>query len=78
MESKTDIREIHINIDKELSIDINKLQKMLFIYNAIESGWSVHKNNQKYYFNKKHEGKKEVFLDSYLQEFIQNNASFNK
>lgn len=82
MESKSDIREIdirdiYITHDKKSNIDINKLQKMIFIYNAIETGWSVHKHNQKYYFNKKHEGKKEVFLDSYLEDFIKNNVSIN-
>lgn len=76
-EREIDIKDIYINPDKYSKININKLQKMIFIYNTIESGWVVHKNNQKYYFNKKHEGKKEVFLDSYLEEFIKNNSSFN-
>ena len=44
---------------------------MAFIYNAIESGWSVKKNEDKYIFTKKHEDKKEVYLESYLRKFIE-------
>jgi hypothetical protein len=63
-----------ININSNLeSLDVITLQKMAFIYNSIESGWSVNKKDDKFVFNKKHEGKKEVFLDSYLQEFIKDN-----
>ena len=34
------------------------LQKMAFIYNALENGWQISKNNEKYIFLKNHEGKK--------------------
>lgn len=63
-----------INIDSpdDLNVDFIKLQKMAFIYNAIESGWSVKKNEDKYIFTKKHEDKKEVYLESYLRKFIEN------
>jgi hypothetical protein len=49
------------------------LQKMYFIHNAIEAGWSVKKRNDKYIFAKKHENKKEVYLETYLQNFIEAN-----
>lgn len=50
----------------------NKLnyKKMLLIYNALNDGWSIKKINKSYIFTKKHEGKKEFFLDSYLASFI--------
>jgi|LakMenE22Apr09ns_1017241.scaffolds.fasta_scaffold14231_2 hypothetical protein len=67
------INEISLNINKETETDFIKLQKMRFIYNAIESGWNVKKIDNKYYFCKKHEGKKEIYLESYLQKFIENN-----
>ncbi len=44
-----------------------------FIYNAIEDGWTVTKKNNYYVFKKKHEEKKEVYLDSYLTQFIEKN-----
>ena len=49
------------------------LQKMLFINNAIDDGWAVKKKNEKYIFSKKHENKKEVYLETYLQKFIEEN-----
>ena len=51
------------------------LQKMKFLYNALENGWTVVKKEDKYIFNKKHEGEKEIYLDSYLQQFLMRNMS---
>lgn len=53
-----------------IQIDPLKLQKMAFVYNAIEDGWHVRKKGECYIFSKNHEGKKEIFLDSYLQHFV--------
>lgn len=44
--------------------------KMSFIYNALENGWTIKKNNDSYVFTKKHEGKKEMFSDDYLSTFM--------
>ena len=60
-------------IPTDINIDLIQLQTLSFIYNAIESGWSVKKRDDKYIFSKKHEGKKEVYLDTYLQKFIESN-----
>ena len=46
------------------------IQKMIFIYNALEEGWQIKKNDQQYIFTKRHENKREVYLDSYLEEFL--------
>lgn len=58
-------------------MDVIKLHKMAFIYNALENGWKVKKNNDLYVFSKNHEGKKEVFLDSYLKKFVTSNLNIN-
>ena len=50
------------------------LYKMMFIYNAINSGWSVKKSNDLYVFTKKHADKKEFYLDNYLKKFIKENT----
>jgi hypothetical protein len=50
-----------------------QFRKMNFICNAIEKGWEVKKRDDKYVFTKKHEGKREVYLDSYLQQFLESN-----
>jgi hypothetical protein len=59
----------------DLTVGFIELQKMSFINNAIESGWTVKKRNDKYFFTKKHENKKEVYLDTYLQKFIESNLT---
>ena len=63
-----------MNLDKDkLNIDLIQLQKMAFLFNAVENGWSVRKENNYYVFKKNHEGKKEVYLDKYLQQFLSKN-----
>jgi len=69
--------DIDINIPSNLDIDIIQLQKMNFIWNALESGWSVKKRENKFFFTKKHEGKKEVYLDTYLNNFIEANLKIS-
>ena len=62
------------NIDIQ-SISKVQLHKLLFISNALNEGWTVNKNNDKYIFRKNHDNKKEVFLDNYLEQFICKNIS---
>jgi hypothetical protein len=57
----------------EVQISKKEFQKMIFIINAIEKGWSVKKMDDSYIFTKKHEGKKEVFQNDYLEKFIECN-----
>ena len=72
--------DLHINIEdsKDHKIDMVTFQKMSFIYNALQEGWSVTKKQEAYVFSKNHEGKKEIFLDSYLQKFMKSNMDINK
>ncbi|RZD39453.1 MAG: hypothetical protein CXT73_07590 [Methanobacteriota archaeon] len=60
-----------------VEIDSIKLHKMVFIYNALENGWTINKKKDIYIFNKKHEGKKEVLLDDYLRRFMVKNFDIN-
>lgn len=50
-----------------------ELKKMIFIMNALDKGWSVKKLDGSYIFTKKHEGKREVFRENYLEKFVQSN-----
>ena len=70
LESLTDLENV--------KIDAIKFQKMLFLFNAIEQGWSVKKKNESYVFTKHHENKKEVLEDSYLIKFMKTNLDLNK
>jgi len=53
-------------------------KKMIFIYNALEDGWSIKKRKQSFIFTKNHEGKKEVLEDSYLVTFMKDNFDTKK
>lgn len=59
--------------NKNYKIDPMKFQKMLFIYNAIEDGWTLKKKNDSYVFTKKTNNKKEVIKDDYLTSFMKTN-----
>ena len=60
-----------------LEIDIIKFHKMAFIFNALDNGWEIKKKENAYIFSKKHEGKKEVFLDNYLIQFMVRNFNID-
>jgi hypothetical protein len=57
-----------------IQVTRKEYQKMIFIMNALERGWKIKKiGDDKYVFIKKHEGRKEIFLESYLEKFINTN-----
>tara|TARA_B110000285_G_scaffold173634_1_gene194594 strand:+ start:2642 stop:2887 length:246 start_codon:yes stop_codon:yes gene_type:complete len=68
-------KDLDIN---NIKVDVIKFQKMIFLYNAIEQGWSVKKHDDSYIFKKNHEGKKEVFENSYLLKFMKSSLDINK
>lgn len=68
--------ETHTTIQlplKHVSLDTRTIQKMGFILNALDKGWSIKKRNDAFIFSKKHEGKREVLMDNYLESFIETN-----
>ena len=77
MEAKIDLLD---NEGGNKSITINKIKfhKMIFLFNALEDGWTIKKKNNSYYLLKNHEGKKEIFLDSYLSRFMKEQMDINK
>ena len=60
-----------------LQLDKINFQKMIFLYNALENGWSIKKRKNSYIFTKNHEGKKEIFDESYLSIFMKDNFNIN-
>ena len=71
--------EIEIKVDNDKSLEINKtqFQKMVFLFNALDKGWSIKKRKDSYIFTKNHEGKKEVFDEAYLSIFMKDNVNIN-
>ena len=68
----------YIGNDTIENIGINKFQKMVFVYNALEDGWTITKIGESFVFKKKHHNDKKIFLDSYLNKFVKDNISIEK
>jgi len=68
-----------VNTGGNISLDIDniKFQKMVFLYNALNNGWSIKKRKESYIFTKNHEGKKEIFDETYLAIFMKDNTDIN-
>lgn len=63
------------NLSQKVEIDKKLFQKMMFISNAVEHGWTVKKSDETYVFKKKHEGRREYFDEKYLETFLASNLS---
>ena len=77
--------DIKLNLDslkdlenETIKLDAIKFQKMIFIFNSIEQGWSVKKRKDSYVLTKNNEGKREVLEDSYLLKFMKTNLDISK
>jgi hypothetical protein len=64
-----------LNLPSNIQINKKQFQKMVFIMNALEQGWSVKKSQDSYIFTKKHENRREIFQENYLENFILQNAT---
>ena len=49
---------------------LKEWRKILFIFNAIEDGWSVKKRNNLYIFSKQKGKEKQIYEEKYLEKFI--------
>jgi hypothetical protein len=67
--------DINIILENGNKISIENIQfkKMLFIYNAVNNGWSVKKEDELYIFKKGHDRKKEFFKEDFLASFMGKN-----
>ena len=64
-------------IPNDSSLNKRQVQIMAFLLNALEKGWSIKKKDNEYIFSKKHEGKREVFQENYLETFVQTNLDMS-
>jgi len=65
--------DIPIDIPETIKISPKHLKRMVFVMNALEKGWAIKKVEDEYIFTKKHENKREIFRENYLETFIQTN-----
>jgi hypothetical protein len=68
-------QEIYVELPPNSQISKPVFQKMLFLTNALDQGWTIKKSKDSYIFTKKHENKKEIFQENYLETFIVSNFS---
>lgn len=68
-------KNVIIDQHNEIKLSKSQFQKMMFLMNALEKGWSIKKQNDKYIFTKKHENKREIFEENYLEHFIISNST---
>tara|TARA_Y100000389_G_scaffold88493_1_gene84925 strand:+ start:123 stop:350 length:228 start_codon:yes stop_codon:yes gene_type:complete len=69
---------INTHSPANISVDRVLFHKMSFIYNALQSGWEIKMNKDKYVFKKKHDNSREIYLENYLKNFIDKNIDINK
>jgi len=64
-------------MENENNIEYNDIQKMIFIFNALNDGWSVKKlDTDKYEFIKDNEKlKKEFILEECIKKFVKYNIT---
>jgi hypothetical protein len=61
---------LQIRRESDAPMDDSQIRKMRFVMNALHDGWTVKKRGESYIFTKKHEGKREIFMDNYLETFL--------
>jgi len=72
MSSETSAVSIHL--EPSIEMEAKQYHKIMFIQNALNSGWTIKKRQNSYIFTKKHENLREVFQESYLEKFILKNS----
>lgn len=69
------ITDIELKMPLTIEIGRKNFQKMMFLTNAIEQGWTVKKSNDTFVFKKKHENRTEYLEEKYLETFLVSNLS---
>lgn len=77
MSNQNEIPTLPLNLPSNIQMNKKTFQKMVFITNALEQGWSVKKSNDSYIFTKKHENRREIFQENYLENFVLSNFDSN-
>jgi len=62
----------------DLKIDNKEFHKLIFIYNALQDGWTIKKREERYIFTKHNNKDKEVYMDNFLKKFIIKNFNIDK
>ena len=63
---------------KDLNLSSKEIHKIIFLYNALQDGWTIKKRDEKYIFTKHNNKDKEVYMDNFLEKFIIKNFNLDK
>jgi hypothetical protein len=58
-----------------VEMEKKQYQKMMFLMNALDNGWKIQKSQDNYIFTKKHENRREIFQENYLETFLISNST---
>ena len=72
---ETPIHNIPFELPKNIKMERKEFQKLLFLSNVLDQGWTIKKRNDTYIFTKKHENRYEVFQEDCLEKFILSNIN---
>ena len=72
---ETPIHNIPFELPKNIKMERKEFQKLLFLSNGLDQGWTIKKRNDTYIFTKKHENRYEVFQEDYLEKFVLSNIN---
>ena len=75
--SKEILKEFSQELPSNIQMNKKQFQKMIFIMNALQNGWTIKKSKDSYIFTKKHENRREIFQENYLENFIATNFEFS-
>jgi len=67
--------KLNIDLPSNIKLDKATYQRMIFITNALEQGWTIKKKEDSYIFTKKHENRREIFQENYLETFLKTNVT---
>jgi hypothetical protein len=68
-------KNLEVPIDQINHITKHQIKRMIFIQNALDQGWTIKKSGDSYIFTKKHENRREIFQENYLETFLISNFS---
>jgi len=68
-------KNLEIPTDQSIQISKKQIKRMIFIQNALDQGWTIKKSDDSYIFTKKHENRREIFQENYLETFLISNFS---
>ena len=67
--------KLNIDLPSNIKLDKAVYQRMIFITNALEQGWTIKKKEDSYIFTKKHENRREISQENYLESFVKTNIT---